>query len=80
MPVREVPDVPLVDQDGKPVRFYTDLVKGRVVAVNFIFTTCKGICPPLGVNFAVLSRRMASRMGRDFALISVSVDPTTDKP
>jgi cytochrome oxidase Cu insertion factor (SCO1/SenC/PrrC family) len=75
-PVREVPDVPLVDQDGKPVRFYTDLVKGRVVAVNFIFTTCKGICPPLGANFAALSRRL----GQDFALISVSVDPSTDTP
>jgi cytochrome oxidase Cu insertion factor (SCO1/SenC/PrrC family) len=80
MPVREVPDVPLLDQDGNPVRFATDLVKGRVVAVNFIFTSCKGICPPLGANFAALSRRMAERMGRDVGLISVSVDPTTDTP
>ena len=37
-----VPDVSLVDQDGKPVRFYTDLVKDRVVAVN----SCSPPAPP----------------------------------
>jgi hypothetical protein len=34
-----IPDVELLDQDGRKVRFYTDLVRGRTVAVNFIFTT-----------------------------------------
>ena len=50
-----VPDTPVVDQDGKPVRFYTDLVKGRVVAINFIFTTCQGVCPPMGTTFSKLA-------------------------
>ncbi|MEE8148261.1 MAG: hypothetical protein V3T24_11695, partial [Longimicrobiales bacterium] len=35
-----IPDVALVNQDGEPVRFYSDLVKGKVVALSFIFTTC----------------------------------------
>src|SRR5947207_1702490 len=47
-----IPDVELLDQDGRKVRFYTDLVKGKVVAVQFIFTTCTTICPPLGATFA----------------------------
>jgi protein SCO1/2 len=72
-----VPDVPLVDQDGKPVRFYTDLVKGRVVAINFVFTTCTTICPPMGANFARLEKLVA---GRDVHLISVSIDPAADTP
>jgi protein SCO1/2 len=73
----DVPDVPLVDQDGKPVRFYTDLVKGRVVAVNFVFTTCTTICPPMGANFARLEKLLA---GKDVHLISVSIDPAADTP
>lgn len=74
-----VPDVPLVDQDGRPVRFYTDLVKGRVVAVNFVFTTCTTICPPMGASFARLEKLVAGK-GEGVHLISVSIDPTTDTP
>jgi protein SCO1 len=75
-----VPDVTVVDQDGKPVRFYSDLVKGKVVAVNFVFTTCTTICPPMGANFAKLQKILGSRTGKDVHLISVSVDPTIDTP
>lgn len=75
-----VPDVPLVDQDGKPVRFYTDLVKDRVVAVNFVFTSCTTVCPPMGANFAKLQKILSARAGREVQLISVSVDPGTDTP
>jgi protein SCO1 len=76
----DIPDVSVVDQDGKPVRFYSDLVKGKVVAVNFVFTTCTTICPPMGANFAKLQKLLGERAGEDVHLISVSVDPTTDTP
>lgn len=76
-----VPDVKLVDQDGKPVSFYTDLVKGRVVAMNFIFTSCGTICPPMGANFAKLQKILGERHGgQEVRLISVSIDPGTDTP
>jgi protein SCO1 len=75
-----IPDVELLDQDGRKVRFYTDLVKGRVVAINFIFTTCTTICPPLGATFARVQRELGERAGRDVHLISISVDPATDTP
>ncbi len=75
-----VPDVPLVDQDGHPVRFHTDLVKGKVVAVNFIFTTCTTVCPPMGATFGKLREQLGERAGKDVHLISVSVDPRTDTP
>lgn len=73
----DVPDVPLIDQDGKPVRFYTDLVKGRVVAMSFIFTSCTTICPPIGASFGRLEKLVA---GKDVHLISVSIDPANDTP
>ena len=72
-----VPDVSLVDQDGKAVHFYSDLVKDRVVAMNFVFTTCTTICPPMGATFAKLQKLLA---GKDVQLISVSIDPATDTP
>jgi cytochrome oxidase Cu insertion factor (SCO1/SenC/PrrC family) len=75
-----VPDVELLDQDGRRVRFYTDLVKGKTVAINFIFTTCTTICPPLGATFARVQRDLGERTGRDVHFISVSVDPAVDTP
>ncbi len=76
----QIPDVALVDQDGRTVRFWSDLVQGRVVAVSFVFTTCTTICPPLGANFARLLQILGSRAGKSVELISVSVDPATDTP
>lgn len=75
-----IPDVTLIDQDGKPVRFYSDLVQGKLVAINFIFTTCTTICPPLTANFAELQRLESGRAREDFGLISISVDPLNDTP
>lgn len=75
-----IPDVELLDQDGRRVRFYTDLVRGRVVVINFIFTTCTTVCPPLGATFARVQKELGERAGRDVHLISVSVDPVTDTP
>jgi protein SCO1/2 len=75
-----IPDTALLDQDGREVHFYTDLVKDRVVAINFIFTTCTTICPPMGANFGKLQKMMGDRAGRDFQMISVSVDPAVDTP
>ena len=76
----EIPDVELLDQDGRKVRFYSDLVKGKVVVINFIFTTCTTICPPLGATFARVQKDLGARAGRDVHFISVSVDPATDTP
>ena len=74
-----IPDVLLLDQQGRKVRFYSGLVKGKVVAINFIFTTCTTICPPMGATFAKVQKLMGDR-GKDVHLISVTLDPLTDTP
>jgi cytochrome oxidase Cu insertion factor (SCO1/SenC/PrrC family) len=76
----EIPDANVLDQDGRRLRFYSDLVKGKTVAINFIFTTCATICPPLTATFRRVQQQLGERVGRDVALISVSVDPATDVP
>ncbi|HWC77966.1 MAG TPA: SCO family protein [Blastocatellia bacterium] len=75
-----IPDTTVYDQDGKKLRFYTDLVKGKTVAINFIFTTCTTICPPLTATFRKVQQELGDRVGRDVMLISISVDPATDVP
>ncbi|HEX6202759.1 MAG TPA: SCO family protein [Thermoanaerobaculia bacterium] len=75
-----IPDIEVVTQDGERVRFYSDLVRGRVVAMNFTFTTCTTICPPMGAIFGRLEKVLGERAGREVHLITVSVDPVTDTP
>lgn len=75
-----VPDAALVDQDGRPVHLYSDLVHGKRVVMNFVFTTCTTICPPMGANFERLQSVLGARAGADVRLISVSIDPLTDTP
>ena len=75
-----IPDTSVYDQHGRQLRFYSDLVKGKTVAINFIFTTCTTICPPLTATFRRVQRNLAEREGRGIELISVSVDPVVDIP
>lgn len=71
------PDLKVYDQNGNPKNFYTDLIKGKTVAINFIFTTCTTICPPLTATFRRVQQDLAEGTV-DVQLISISVDPTTD--
>jgi cytochrome oxidase Cu insertion factor (SCO1/SenC/PrrC family) len=73
-----IPDVELLDQNGRKIHFYTDLVKGHTVVINFIFTTCTTICPPLGATFARVQKELGDK--KDVRFISISVDPATDTP
>lgn len=73
-------DTVLVDQDGREVRFYTDLIRGKIVVMDFIFTRCVGPCPILSGTFAKLQARLGDRLGKDVFLLSFSVDPDYDTP
>lgn len=70
-------DVTVQAQDGRKLHFYSDLVKGRRVAINFIFTSCTTVCPVMGLRFAQLQPLLGKR---DVSLISISIDPANDTP
>ena len=76
----KIPDVTVLDQDGRELKFYSDLVKNKTVAINFIFTTCTTVCPPLTATFRRVQQTLGERGGTDVHLISISVDPATDTP
>lgn len=75
-----IPDVEVLDQNGNQLHFYRDLIKGKTVAINFIFTNCTTICPPLAATFARVQKQMGDRVGKDVQFLSISVDPVTDTP
>jgi protein SCO1 len=74
------PNVALTTQDGRQVRFYDDLVRGKVVLINFMFTTCTAQCPTNTLNLSKVQDALGDRVGRDVFLISISVDPEHDTP
>ncbi len=73
-------DVELIDQDGRKVRFYSDVLKGKTVVVNAFFTTCTSVCPPMNRNMEKIQTALGDRLGKDVVLVSISVDPVTDTP
>ena len=73
-------DAPLMDQDGRNIRFVQDAVGGRIVVVDTFFTSCGLICPILGAIFADLQKMLGDLLDREVRLVSITVDPTTDIP
>jgi protein SCO1/2 len=76
---RLIPDVTLTTQDDEQVNFY-DLVKGRIVAVDLIYTTCQYACPLESARLARMQQLLGARMGKDIFFISISIDPEHDTP
>ncbi len=76
---RSLPEVVLEDQDGRPFRLQD--YRGRLVAVEFIYSGCQTLCRSLGVSFRQIRERMpVQRLGRDLVLVSISFDSTHDDP
>lgn len=73
---RYFPNVPLQTQDGKTVQFYDDVIKDKVVLINFMFTTCPNICSPMTANLAKVQALLDPRV----QIVSITVDPETDTP
>ena len=75
-----IPDVEVVDQDGRRFRFYSDLVRGRIVTLNFMFTSCGETCPLVTQNLTQLQDLLGDRVGRDIFMYSLTLQPEVDTP
>lgn len=73
-------DTRLLDQDGREVRFYTDALRGKIVLISFIYTSCTDICPILMHNLTDVQASLGDRFGKDVFFVSISVDPEDDTP
>ena len=77
---RHLPNIELVTHEGRKVRFYDDLVKGKVVAINFMFATCRNACPVATKNLLEVQRELGDRVGRDVTMLSITLDAPRDTP
>jgi protein SCO1/2 len=73
-------DLPLTDQDGRELRFVSDVIGDRVVVMDFVYTTCTTVCPVLSALFGQVQERLGDRLGDKVSLVSLSVDPARDTP
>jgi protein SCO1 len=74
------PNVSLVTQDGQTVMFYDDLLKGKAVAMNLIYTHCKDECPLETARLVQVQKLLGDRVGKDIFFYSISIDPERDTP
>ena len=74
------PNVLLTTQDGDTVRFFDDLIKDKVVVINFIYTTCPDTCPLETAQLTRVQHILGDRLGKDVFFYSISIDPETDTP
>lgn len=74
------PNLPLVTHEGRAVRFYDDLIKNRVAIINFMFTSCPSICPPMTQNLVKVQKLLSDVLGERAVMISITVDPDNDTP
>jgi protein SCO1/2 len=75
-----IPNLTVTTQNAKPVRFYDDLVKGKIVIISFIYTSCTDICPLTTARIAQLEDKLGDLVGRDVFILSMTVDPERDTP
>ena len=74
------PNLPVVTQDGKELQFYDDVIKGKIVVISFIYTSCRDLCPLTTARLGLLADRLGDDLGKSIHLVSISVDPANDTP
>lgn len=74
------PNVELVNHDGRTLRFYDDMIKDKVVMINFMYATCHDACPLETAKLRQVQEALGTRVGREIFIYSISIDPDHDSP
>lgn len=74
------PNVTLLTHEGKPVKFYDDLIKGKSVMINVMYATCQGVCPGITANLVNVQKLLGKRVGREIFMYSLTLKPEQDSP
>jgi len=75
---RYFPNLELRTHEDRPVRFYDDLIKDKIVLINFMYATCEGVCPGITANLTKVQRLLGDRIGRDVFMYSITLKPEQD--
>lgn len=77
---RYFPNFELTTHDGKKVHFYDDLIKDKIVVINFMYVKCQGVCMPVTMNLKRVQNLLGDRVGRDIFMYSITLKPDEDTP
>jgi protein SCO1/2 len=77
---RNFPNITLRTQDNKKVRFYDDLIKDKIVTINFFYAKCEGVCPLITANLVKVQKLLGERVGRNLFMNSITLKPEEDTP
>jgi protein SCO1 len=80
MAERNFPNVTLTTQDGRKLKFYDDLVKDKIVLINFMYVRCQGSCPGTTANLLKVQKLLGDRVGKDIFMYSITLKPEEDTP
>jgi len=72
------PNVPLLTHEGKQVMFYDDLIKGKIVTMNFFFAQCDGVCPLVNANLEKVQKLFGADLGTKIFMYSFTLKPEQD--
>lgn len=76
----QVPDLELLNHNGEKGRLISDFIGDKQVALTFVFTSCTTICPVIDGIFLNLQDKVADRLGKDVAMLTLTVDAARDIP
>lgn len=74
------PNVRLHTHDGRQVRFYDDLIHGKTVMINMVYSVCTNICPPSTATLLEVQRALGPLVGREVFMYSLTLQPEFDTP
>lgn len=77
---RYFPNFELTTHEGKKVHFYDDLIKDKIVVINFMYVKCEGVCMPVTMNLKRVQNLLGDRVGRDIFMYSITLKPEEDTP
>lgn len=78
VPQAYFPNVPVTTHEGKNLRFYDDLIKGKVVIINAMYTVCTGSCPTNTASLLSLQEALGPQVGKDIFIYSITLQPEID--
>jgi protein SCO1/2 len=73
-------NVEVTTQDGRKLRFYDDVMKGKILIINFFFASCDSVCPLMTENLARVQDLLGARVGSEIRMVSISLQPEQDTP
>jgi protein SCO1 len=74
------PNTIVQTHDGRKLRFYDDVVRGKVVVFNMMYSVCTGICPGNTANLLQVQETLGKRLGTDVFMVSMTLQPEFDTP